>query len=195
MEFEKDDVEQIVKETINNEIDDLTTEIISKIGKKLKSLKELENENRTLAWELTKAKSEIWKLQSDIDWWTNKTNEFEKEIKKLEEENKGLRSGNEHYGKIIGSLEEKNKDLRWQYGLYQVEKDKLIKEIANLREENKKLKWAEKQRASWEEAYHKMFFKAQTLQNKLDTLEKENKLLSNENSKLKEIKGRHILDC
>lgn len=174
MEFEKDDVEQIVKETINNEIDDLTTEIISKIGKKLKSLKELENENRTLAWELTKAKSEIWKLQSDIDWWTNKTNEFEKEIKKLEEENKGL---------------------RWQYGLYQVEKDKLIKEIANLREENKKLKWAEKQRASWEEAYHKMFFKAQTLQNKLDTLEKENKLLSNENSKLKEIKGRHILDC
>jgi len=117
MEFEKDDVEQIVKETINNEIDDLTTEIISKIGKKLKSLKELENENRTLAWELTKAKSEIWKLQSDIDWWTNKTNEFEKEIKKLEkeikkleEENKGLRSGNEHYMKIIEGLTKKQKD-------------------------------------------------------------------------------------
>jgi predicted nuclease with TOPRIM domain len=92
--------------------------------------------------------------------------EKSKEIEELEQTNHEIIEKNK-------ALLEENKNLRWQYEQGQTEKDKLMEEIEALRKENERLKWAERKRASWEEAFHKMFIKAQALQNKLETLEQE----------------------
>lgn len=91
---------------------------------------------------------------------------LEAEIKELEQTNHEIIEKNK-------ALLEENKNLRWQYEQFQVEEDKLMGEIETLRKENEKLKWAESKRASWEQAFHKMFLKVLTLQNKLETLEEE----------------------
>jgi len=84
MEFEEIDIKQIVEETINKERDSLVTEIIVKIGEKLKSLKELEEENRLLTWEVAKLKSEIMQQNGQISRLVNESNKLRKEIQELE---------------------------------------------------------------------------------------------------------------
>lgn len=84
MEFEEIDIKQIVEETINNERDSLVTETIVKIGEKLKSLKELEEENRSLTWEVAKLKSEILQQNGQINRLVNERDKLWEEIKKLE---------------------------------------------------------------------------------------------------------------
>lgn len=84
MEFEEIDIKQIVEETISNERDSLITEIIVKIGEKLKSLKELEEENRLLTWEVAKLKSEILQQNGQISRLVNERDKLRKEIQKLE---------------------------------------------------------------------------------------------------------------
>lgn len=84
MEFEEIDIKQIVEETISNERDSLITEIIVKIGEKLKSLKELEEENRLLTWEVAKLKSETLQQNGQISRLVNERDKLRKEIQKLE---------------------------------------------------------------------------------------------------------------
>lgn len=84
MEFEEIDIKQIVEETISNERDSLVTETIVKIGEKLKSLKKLEEENRSLTWEVAKLKSEILQQNGQINRLVNESNKLREEIQKLE---------------------------------------------------------------------------------------------------------------
>lgn len=84
MEFEEIDIKQIVEETINKERDSLVTETIVKIGEKLKSLKELEEENRSLTWEVAKLKSEIMQQNGQINRLVNERDKLRKEVQELE---------------------------------------------------------------------------------------------------------------
>jgi len=84
MEFEEIDIKQIVEETISNERDSLVTETIVKIGEKLKSLKELEEENRSLTWEVAKLKSEILQQNGQINRLVNERDKLRKEVQELE---------------------------------------------------------------------------------------------------------------
>jgi len=84
MEFEEIDIKQIVEETISNERDSLVTETIVKIGEKLKSLKKLEEENRSLTWEVAKLKSEILQQNGQISRLVNERDKLREEIKKIE---------------------------------------------------------------------------------------------------------------
>jgi len=84
MEFEEIDIKQIVEETINKERDSLVTETIVKIGEKLKSLKELEEENRSLTWEVAKLKSEILQQNGQINRLVNERDKLRKEVQELE---------------------------------------------------------------------------------------------------------------
>ena len=126
---------------------------------------------------------------------------YKKRIEELEQENH--------------ELIEKNKTLYHENSFLRKELDekdevkKLLADIAVLKKENENLKyWYEKLNQkfgkiegenklllSYQEQNRKLLESNKSLVEEVERLRKENKYLERENAKLREIKGRHILDC